>query len=492
MGRRSEMASGTKFADEYKQAERAYMLGSYEEAAVIIDRLSENYPTDPTVCLLKGHIYCYGLQRFDVAKEQYQSVLNLTTDAEYINYANKGLADAEEFSHEGLAEAVDGSEAFEFADQDLEQNQFDEELGANRFAQNQFDQNFDNDQFDDSQFTDIDADFVSTTDSQVSPFAEPQVRPEWQNTVSPGEELSNDFDFADLSLDSTEDLRDLGLDSGNPFAMPQTLADSATNESNSSVDNPFASTAADPLDDLEDFNQTFPEQSAYAEPFGTAEDRFGAPTQSTDSFSLDDLDQLDQFDPVDPVDESFNSSRAYNDQSTGQSTPRNFNRSSDDETLFMGLDDQEPSQSFGADASTGYAANFYDDDDDHTFVANSASYNPDLIDEQDFSTSEEPSLEDSPVGGRSNVDFLDEFDEFDDLGSLPDFDLSDNSVDFTSPSIGSSISSTSGSAISTTSSFDFSDADQSVIRDDDAFPLASSGEPLPTFTQSDSRARCHR
>lgn len=485
------MGSGTKFADEYKQAERAYMLGSYEEAATIIDRLSETHPTDPNVCLLKGHIYCYGLQRFDVAIEQYQSVLNLTTDAEYINYANKGLADAEEFSNEGIAEAgaVNGDQAFaadELADQDLDPNQFAENSGANRFAQTQFDQDQFDENFDDSQFTDIDADFVSTVDSQASPFAEPQVRPEWQNTVSPMDELGNDFDFADLSLDSTEDLRDLGLDSGNPFAMPQTFDDSITDESDESdrFDNPFATNSAASLDDLQDFDQAFaPEQSAYSEPLAASEERYESPTQSAGAFSLDDLDQLEQFEPVD---ESFASPQPYNTPSTGQPL-RNFNRSSDDETLFMGLDDQDPSQSYSADASTGYAANFYDDDDDHTFVANSASYSLDAIDEQDFSTSEEPSLEDSPTPGRSNVDFLDEFDEFDDLGSLPDFDLSDNSVDFTSPSIGSSIGSTSGSAISTTSSFDFSDADQSVIRDDDAFPLASSGEPLPTFTQADSR-----
>jgi twitching motility protein PilJ len=37
-----------------------------------------------------------------------------------------------------------------------------------------------------------------------------------------------------------------------------------------------------------------------------------------------------------------------------------------------------------------------------------------------------------------NVDFLDEFGEFDDLGSLPDFELSDSSAGFTAPSVGES------------------------------------------------------
>ncbi|NJR66761.1 MAG: tetratricopeptide repeat protein [Leptolyngbyaceae cyanobacterium CRU_2_3] len=65
------MGSVTGFANEYQQAERAYMLGSYEDAAAIIDRLVETHPSDPSVRLLRGHIYCYGLQQFDVAKEQY-------------------------------------------------------------------------------------------------------------------------------------------------------------------------------------------------------------------------------------------------------------------------------------------------------------------------------------------------------------------------------------------------------------------------------------
>jgi twitching motility protein PilJ len=95
MGRRSEMGSSTKFADEYMQAQMAYVQGSYEEAATLIDRLAEGYPSDPTVCLLRGHIY-YGLQQYDVAREQYQTVLSLTNDSEYVNYANQGLANLEE------------------------------------------------------------------------------------------------------------------------------------------------------------------------------------------------------------------------------------------------------------------------------------------------------------------------------------------------------------------------------------------------------------
>ena len=54
------MASGTDYAQEYGQAEKAYMQGNYQEAAAICNRLIDDFPEDPSVRLLRGHIYCYG------------------------------------------------------------------------------------------------------------------------------------------------------------------------------------------------------------------------------------------------------------------------------------------------------------------------------------------------------------------------------------------------------------------------------------------------
>ena len=77
------MGIGTEYASEYQKAERAYMQGKYEEAATIIDRLLEQHPDDPSVRLLCGHIYCYGLQQYVYAflmvqpaeQAQYKSTL---------------------------------------------------------------------------------------------------------------------------------------------------------------------------------------------------------------------------------------------------------------------------------------------------------------------------------------------------------------------------------------------------------------------------------
>ena len=85
------MALGKNFTQTYGQAEKAYMQGDYESAAKIIDGLVQEYPEDPSAALLRGHIYCYGLQQYDLAQSQYQTVLDLEPSQDFIDYANSGI-----------------------------------------------------------------------------------------------------------------------------------------------------------------------------------------------------------------------------------------------------------------------------------------------------------------------------------------------------------------------------------------------------------------
>lgn len=94
------MAQSTDYAQEYGQAEQAYIQGRYDEAATIVDRLAKEYNDDPSVQLLRGHIYCYGLQQYDVAQEQYELVLQLTDRQDFIGYANNGIEDVGKFRAE--------------------------------------------------------------------------------------------------------------------------------------------------------------------------------------------------------------------------------------------------------------------------------------------------------------------------------------------------------------------------------------------------------
>jgi twitching motility protein PilJ len=478
------MGSVTGFANEYQQAERAYMLGSYEDAATIIDRLVETHPSDPSVRLLRGHIYCYGLQQFDVAREQYQSVLDLTDDAEFVSYANNGIIYADQFTTGG---ADDLEDADQFSMDEFAGHEFSHAAAAHpgysdsQLGSDYADSAFPNPNLPDPDLLDIDSEFVSTIDAQ-SPFRSSQSRD------FPEPALGDDFDFADLNLDSTTDALP-GSSSGNPFA-----------QSNSPFANPFSSDAEaaepDELNPFQDTDRTTAYQST-TDIYSSEDDLAGyPPSHASESvtespFSLDEFDDS-SFPPID----QFDSASAYSPAESHDT----FSLPTDDATLFMrsevldrnNLGRGNIEQTYGSiPAQPNYGENYQqNNNDDHTFVSRS-NFDLDPLDDAEFPANE-GSTRGSTSSGRSSVDFLDEFDEFDDLGSLPDFDLSDNSVDFTSPSIGGSglPSSASMAMNAGTSGFDFSDSgnDQSVIREDEVFPLSTTSEHLPTFAQIDSRA----
>ena len=91
------MATSTDFLQEYQQTQEAYDQQNYEEAAALVYQLVEDYPENPWARLLCGHIYGYGLQQYDVARDQYIAVLNLTNDAELLEQAQQALADTDQY-----------------------------------------------------------------------------------------------------------------------------------------------------------------------------------------------------------------------------------------------------------------------------------------------------------------------------------------------------------------------------------------------------------
>jgi len=89
------MTSSTNH-EQYQQAQTAYIQGNYEEAATFVDRLVEDFPTDPNSRLLRGHIYCV-LRQYEIAREQYQTVLQLSQDPELIDCAKNGLESVKQY-----------------------------------------------------------------------------------------------------------------------------------------------------------------------------------------------------------------------------------------------------------------------------------------------------------------------------------------------------------------------------------------------------------
>ncbi|MEN9519732.1 MAG: hypothetical protein RLZZ381_2320 [Cyanobacteriota bacterium] len=139
------MASGTNYSQEYGQAEKAYLESNFAQAAEIIDHLADEFPNDPNVLLLRGHIYCYGFQNYDVAKEQYKHVLNLSDSDDLLDFARSGIEQIEQLQEQSeLADRSFNSNA-SFAPEDLESESDlrdmdlpDEQAYEEGFAQDDF------------------------------------------------------------------------------------------------------------------------------------------------------------------------------------------------------------------------------------------------------------------------------------------------------------------------------------------------------------------
>ncbi|GGA29330.1 hypothetical protein [Okeania sp. KiyG1] len=200
-------SSSTDFLQDYQKVEDAYSQGNYEEAAALVYNLIQDYPEDPSARLLCGHIYCYGLHQYDVATEQYNSVLDLTDDPDLINYAQQGISDSEQFITNNPA----ASESEEF----LEDINFDEALdgvGMEEEIYSSQESIADKELFLDENSLELDTkDLENITDKEL--FQE-------ENN---DELITENFEFDRLDKLDLEDLDDLELTDGvdgenNPFS----------------------------------------------------------------------------------------------------------------------------------------------------------------------------------------------------------------------------------------------------------------------------------
>ena len=387
------MASGIDYSQAYQKAERAYVQGNYPEAAAVIDQLAGDYPDDPSVLLLRGHIYCYGLQRYDEAAVQYSAVLDLTSEPEYVDYASNGLEYANQFASSAPAVdyATDAGDTF----------------------------------FDEGASLAMGLDSVAASE-------------------------------ADLS-DSQLDLGEFSLDEESPRSVAQDgfsdgLADPFASD-------PFASDDEDPFGAVPgETSAGFRADSTEGSGWSGEQSGFDDITFDDDA-SFDSLEIADADDPFGGADDPYGSISLAS-QGFDQGWPP-ADDGGDDMTVFAPEQDLLAEEMDTAGDSAG-DRDFYDDN----------GYGTDL---------------DSDAQPSSNVDFLDEFSDFDDLGNLPDFELSDSSAGFTAPSVGTSgLSSTDDNSGYGGSAFDLSDmGDQGALSDDDIFSIAGATDSLPVFTQTD-------
>ncbi|MEO1095483.1 MAG: methyl-accepting chemotaxis protein [Cyanobacteria bacterium J06638_28] len=423
------MASSTDYTQAYQKAEKAYMQGSYEDAAAVIDQLAAEYPSDPSVLLLRGHIYCYGLQQYREARDQYQAVLSVTADPEFVDFANNGLAYAEE---QFTAEQSDSGDGFISSNATLADGSPELEQWADPLDGDGVDLSTMNgdDELTDFSFNEPEVALGQPDDYAVGAEADPFTSPFEDIDAADALESSGNNPFA-----------------ADPFAAPSISEPEATEFMDAADSNPFASDA-----DIADLD--LPDSSiAEGDPFAGFENLETAET--------------------DPMMGSDAEAYGYADYSSDSAASEPL----EDQTLFMGEPEDAPADEFGYASDAGESADYgYDVQDvgntydDYTYVDNGAA------------------IADSTTEEEGNVDFLDDFDEFDDLGSLPNFELTDSSAGFTSPSVGSS---GMGSTDDSDNGFGESDFaisgvdDQSAISDEEIFSISGTAEQLPAFAQVD-------
>jgi twitching motility protein PilJ len=104
------MTVGTEYGTLYKKAYIAYGQGNLEEAAALVELMAREYPDDPNILLLQGHV-SLNRQQYAAARQCYQSVLRLSKQQDLLEFARQGLEQLQgEMSAHGVPES-DFSEA---------------------------------------------------------------------------------------------------------------------------------------------------------------------------------------------------------------------------------------------------------------------------------------------------------------------------------------------------------------------------------------------
>ncbi len=327
------MATSTDLLEEYQQTEEAYCQGNYEQAAALVYQLVEDYPEDPSARLLCGHIYGYGLQQYDVAREQYVAVINLTHDSELLEQAHQALADTDQYLIESppgsFEDSIDSPEIFNaLVNEEIEGEEMDltqdldwlpEETNGSSNGT--------------SSIPNLDLESADTHGLNGSSTEE---------TLMDFNDLQDDnFDFQDLDdadLDlSTSDLdASIGLGFNNLEDEPDYVKSNGSQSPLSfTEDNPFAS-GGDLEEGTEILNPLDPENSfteLEADPFTLEEDEsLSVPNFATDESSTSDIEQLsgDLFSPEDELDWLDSPTENPEDESDSVHSPETLNGSSPD------------------------------------------------------------------------------------------------------------------------------------------------------------------
>ena len=448
-----------EYLEIYKQACTAYAQQNYELAATLVDSVVENLPDDANCHLLRGHVY-YVLQQYDVASSEYQQVLQLSDDKEIISFASNGL--------ENVNKCLEQEEQIAEVD-DERMNSREPEvmaLGADN-EDNHFDLSSDSEHpkaVDAIEEVSFSSPFEMLEDSTVFGTSLEFSDPAGSNPFALNAE--SELDSSNLEEQSKLDLPAFSLEDTSQASQELGGGANYTDKnspinSNSDSDSPFEEfvpSTDNSLEEPADFLMVENTQALISE-------EFQSQLNNVEDETLF-MSNIFSKNGSKPTNNSLYSSRETNLKTSSL----NGNFALEEKSEYLD--------------STDKKQNGLDDEDSFDFEAFESAFGSDaLIDEENTN-----SVISANTSKNNNIDFLDDFDAFDDLGNIPGFDLTGGTSNFGEVSTPSGLLETSSKIHKKVSqSTETNDLLSETLRDRDSelFSMTGSQEAVPIFTQTD-------
>lgn len=514
---------------KYQQALTAYTEGNYELAATLIDQAVHSSPDEPNSHLLRGHIY-YVLQQFDIAQAEYEQVFHLTDDQEILGSATNYLESIKQYF-----------EAFGEDESTVESNQQRNSVDSNGLVMDEADlldlgvmRDLDNANFDLKSFGDYEASqdyledislsnpFTSDLDSinfdelpdnsinfSNDPFALDQPFSELEATSNDAEVLEN----WELPLTLDQPFSELGATSNDAEASKDLELPPFWQEGISSEDNIGASAENNYLTD---WDANLEQETSL-----TIEDQINSPFLGEINLSTDNnwenaplMREQDSPDFEDMKMENLkvanNSQEDINNVVIAEHEINNYLTKNDlqdssantfwkcpDHLIEKKSEEFEPEPDTNTQISSSLNNNFADNEQG---VNLDRKYHADELDDdqfdleafesafgsESFTTDEEENPNVQGENSPNNIEFLGDFDEFDDLGSIPSFDLTEE-PEYREMSASSEIRERSSNTNSSFyKEFSINSVDDDVVdRDEELFTITGVQEAVPVFIQAE-------
>ncbi|MBE8988624.1 methyl-accepting chemotaxis protein [Nostoc sp. LEGE 12450] len=485
-------ASIDNYEPTYQQAMTAYVQRNYEVAATLVDQVVQNLPNDPNTHLLRGHIY-YVLQQYDVAKEEYQQVLSLTNEQEIIGFANNGIENINQYLQSfggqidtsGSQEQINSSEMSDplaYSEPELE------DLGASEeFDSNNLDLNF----FGEHQET---VDGVTELSSN-SPFDIPTEDSIGMGKISDSSIAFGDDPFAldeeseeqDLNSSSYEEKTELDL----PAFWQEDISEESHEESlvnsqfsENEINHDHGNLAIDNNNSSSFNSQTSSSENSFSDLLSepkSSEPRIGNLEYNKSNFGDETLLIVVEEQPI-------NSSTTTNNNSR-------YDLPETEAHDWLKSQDLEAKQEFQPESSDNYSSFKSDIPLEEKQMKSSEIISKNSFDDENFDMEAFESAFGSDglssyegsnnilngENSKSSIDFLDDFEEFDDLGNIPGFDLIEEDSNFGDAAMYSAPAETNGSVRQSTDTSGSNAAD----REEELFSMTGSHEGVPVFSQTD-------